>query len=81
MGLVAFALLMAMEQSLAFALQKLVVAQAAQAWTIIDYIGLAGQAAFGLMPVFVKSNSPVSALPDTGNIFPKVPLPQRHSRS
>lgn len=81
MGLVAFALLMAMEQSLSFALQKLVVAQAPQAWTIIDYIGFAGQAAFGLMPLFVKSNCQVSALPDSGNIFPKVPLPQRHSRS
>ncbi len=80
MGLSAFALLMAMEQSLAFALQKLVVAQDARAWTIIDYIGLAGQAAFGLMPLFVKSNNPISKSSDSGSLFPKVPIPQRHSR-
>ena len=77
MGGVAFALLMVMEQSLAFALQTLVVAQAPQPWTVIDYVGLASQVAFGLMPVFVASSSLKSNTPDSGDLFPEVPIPQR----
>jgi hypothetical protein len=80
MGVTAFALLMVMEQSISFALQKLVVAQVAQAWTIIDYIGFASQAAFGLMPLFVKSNIPKTQPPAFEDTFNKVPFPQRRSQ-
>jgi hypothetical protein len=79
MGVTAFALLMAMEQSLSFALQRLVVAQVPQSWTFIDYIGLAGQGAFGLMPLFVKSNDQNAKVSDASDTFHKVPFPQRHS--
>jgi hypothetical protein len=77
MGLAAFTLLMAMEQSLSFALQKLVVAQAPQPWTIIDYVGLAGQVAFGLMPLFALFKHAIAKSPDSGELFHKVPFPQR----
>lgn len=77
MGLAAFTLLMAMEQSLSFALQKLVVAQAPQPWTIIDYVGLAGQVAFGLMPLYALFKYAITKSPDAGELFHKVPFPQR----
>lgn len=79
MGASAFALLMAMEQSLSFALQKLIEVQTPQTWTVIDYIGLAGQAAFGLMPFFVKSVRQESKSPSFEDTFHKVPFPQRRA--
>lgn len=79
MGLAAFTLLMAMEQSLFYALQTFVVAQAPQPWTVIDYIGLGGQAAFGLMPLFVKLNKPEMKPANAGDVFDKIPFPQRPS--
>jgi hypothetical protein len=79
MGVAAFTLLMGMEQALLFALQTFVVAQSPQAWSIIDYIGLGGQAAFGLMPLFVKLGKPETKSAHAADVFDKVPFPQRHS--
>jgi hypothetical protein len=79
MGLAAFTLLMGMEQSLSLALRTFVVAQAPQPWTVIDYIGLGAQAVFGLMPLFVKFAKPKTKMANTGDVFDKVPFPQRHS--
>lgn len=77
MGITAFTLLIVMERSLAFALQTLVVAQAPSPWTVVDYMGLAAQAAFGLMPLFVEFSSPQAEMSNSTDVFDKVPFPQR----
>jgi hypothetical protein len=58
MSVAAFALLITMEYSLQFALQHLVAARAAAPdWRWGDYIGLAGQIAYGLFPLFATANT------------------------
>jgi hypothetical protein len=58
MGLFAFGLLMAMEQSLQFAINMLLQGgRAAAPWAIGDYIGLAGQIATGVFPMFITEDT------------------------
>jgi hypothetical protein len=78
MGVSAFLLLMVMEQSLAFALQKLIVGHAPPPWTSIDYLGFAAQIVFAMMPLFVMPNSPSATLPSSEGQSHKVPFPDRH---
>jgi hypothetical protein len=58
MGLFAFGLLMAMEQSLQFAINTLLQGgRAAAPWIIGDYIGLAAQIVTGVFPMFITEDS------------------------
>jgi hypothetical protein len=58
MGVFAFCLLMAMEQSLQFAINTLLQGgRAAAPWAIGDYIGLAGQIVTGVFPMFITEDS------------------------
>lgn len=58
MGVLAFAGLIAMEQSLQMAMQFLTVGSIATApWTLGDYFGLAGQVAYGLFPLFISEDT------------------------
>lgn len=58
MGFLAFGLLMAMEQSLQFAINTLLQGgRAAAPWAIGDYIGLAAQIATGFFPMFITEDT------------------------
>ncbi len=58
MGVVAFGLLMAMEQSLQFAFNTLLQGgRDAAPMAVGDYIGLAGQIATGLFPLFITEDT------------------------
>jgi hypothetical protein len=58
MGVFAFCLLMAMEQSLQFAINTLLQGGRASApWVIGDYLGLAGQIATGFFPMFITEDT------------------------
>lgn len=84
MGVTGFVLLLAMEQALAMALamaigstsQKLAFTQ----WPIADYIGLAGQVAFGLFPVFVRTGTEPVKPPAYAVMRDIEPVPQRDRR-
>ncbi len=58
MGVFAFCLLMAMEQSLQFAINTLLQGgRAAAPWVMGDYIGLAAQIATGFFPMFITEDT------------------------
>ncbi len=58
MGAIAFGMLMAMEQSMQFAIRLLIEGSALSApWTAGDYVGLGAQIAYAIFPLFVTADT------------------------